>query len=1519
MHVKPARPSIGSHAVTSVRRTLGSVGAHLLLAGVAYVPILRSGRGLVVADTKAYLYLDPARLLSQAASMWNPSVAMGTVTHENIGYLLPMGPYYALMHGLGVATWVAQRLWTGSLLFLAGAGVLFLLRTLRVGTGSAAGVGAVVAALAYMLTPYVLQYEARESVLLLPWVGLPWMIGLVARALRQGGWRYPALFVLVVALVGNTNAPSLILVGVGPVLWIGWDLVTRRVWPGRALSTSLKIGALGLASSLWWISGLAIEGAYLNNILRYTESIPTVTRTTLASETLRGLGYWFFYGVDKLGLYLPTSAGYMTSLWLVAVSFAVPAASFLAAFFVRWRERGYFVLLVLVGMVLSVGAHPLADPTPLGRLIKAGSTGSNIALGLRSTNRAAPLVVLGTAVLLGAGVAALARRWKTAGVVTAAVAAGLVAADVPALWSGQFVPAALTRPSEVPAYWTQAARFLDHQPGASSTRVLTEPGIDFSQYRWGTTLDSVLPGLMTRPEVERGLVPYGSVGAANLLSALDEQVQAGTLDPSVLAPMARLMSAGDLVVQSDLQYERYNTPRPRPFWQLLTPPPAGLGAPVGFGRAALTAAPAAKYPLVDESELALPHDAAYPPPAAVFPVAGARPILRTEGATQPVLVDGDGSGLVAAAGSGLLDGQATVLYSASFASDPAGLQRALANGGALVVTDSNRRRAEQSGTVRENVGYTETAGEQAPVPDVRDVRTSVFGSAAGDATRTVAVQLGVKSVQASGYGNPLTYSPENRAALAMDGNLRTAWEVDAFDNPVGQFLRATLAHPITTDHVTLVQPLYGPRNRWITRATLRFDGGHPFTAILGDASRTSSGQTVSFGRRTFSSLQITIDRTNVGARASYNGFSAVGFAEVRIPGQQVDEVMRLPQDLLAAAGPSSASHRLTFVMARERTAPVPPRSDPEVDIARFFSIPTARTFAMSGTARLSSLVPDDQLDTLLGTATPGVVAYSSGRLPGSIGSRASSTLDGNPATVWSPGPGPQAGNWLEYDLTRPLSFDHLSMTVVADGRHSVPRTVTVSAGGASRTVMLPSLRDQSTPWATQTVDLTFAPLRGNNVRLTFDAVRPRSDLDYYSDRPATHPLAVADVAVPGMPRAVPTPAQIPQTCRSDLITIDGRPFPVRLSGTTTAAQALRALSLQGCGGAAGGIALGPGAHELQTQPGFPPGVNVNVDSVVLDSAPSGAALAPTATGRVPAAASGPPPVLRVVHTSATSAKVVVRAPTGPFWLVLGESTNAGWHATTATGLDLGPPHLVDGYANGWLVTPPTPGHDMVITLEWTPQRLVWAAIVVSATTLVVCLVLACWPRRGRRRNAGGRADDDDDVLSEGPGAQAVRTDDGSGQLVLGSPLSSTGVRPGWRGLVLVPLVAGGIAAALIVPAAGLPVAAAALVAVVLRHGRVLLAAGCVALVVGVDWMVTASQALHHFAAEFGWPQHFETAGRVAWLAVVVLSADAIVEIARNRQLGLRRRPARRGSALEGIGSRLAGFLRPARGRHARRG
>jgi hypothetical protein len=95
---------------------------YLALAVIAFVPMLAAQPGVVTDDTKTYLYLDPGRYVRQAASVWDPHVGLGTVTHENIGYLLPMGPFYWAMAELHVPLWVAQRLWMGCLLYAAGAG-----------------------------------------------------------------------------------------------------------------------------------------------------------------------------------------------------------------------------------------------------------------------------------------------------------------------------------------------------------------------------------------------------------------------------------------------------------------------------------------------------------------------------------------------------------------------------------------------------------------------------------------------------------------------------------------------------------------------------------------------------------------------------------------------------------------------------------------------------------------------------------------------------------------------------------------------------------------------------------------------------------------------------------------------------------------------------------------------------------------------------------------------------------------------------------------------------------------------------------------------------------------------------------------------------------------------------------------------------------------------------------------------------------------------------------------------------
>src|SRR5436190_5395763 len=78
------------------RTRLGNAAFVLL----CYAPLLFMHPGKVEADTKSYLYLDPGRFLAGAGSMWDPHIGMGTVSHQTLGYLFPVGPFYWLLESV---------------------------------------------------------------------------------------------------------------------------------------------------------------------------------------------------------------------------------------------------------------------------------------------------------------------------------------------------------------------------------------------------------------------------------------------------------------------------------------------------------------------------------------------------------------------------------------------------------------------------------------------------------------------------------------------------------------------------------------------------------------------------------------------------------------------------------------------------------------------------------------------------------------------------------------------------------------------------------------------------------------------------------------------------------------------------------------------------------------------------------------------------------------------------------------------------------------------------------------------------------------------------------------------------------------------------------------------------------------------------------------------------------------------------------------------------------------------------
>ncbi|MFM7270794.1 MAG: alpha-(1-_3)-arabinofuranosyltransferase family protein [Actinomycetes bacterium] len=1441
-----------------------SAAGYALLALLAYVPVLRSSPGRVAADTKTYLTLDPSRLLGRAWSMWDPNIGLGTVTHQNIGYLFPMGPFFWLGQAVGLPDWVTQRLWLGSIILLAGLGMRYLLRTLGV-----RGVGVPVGVLAFMLSPYLLDYAARISVILLPWAGLPWMLAFTVRALRRGGWRYPALFALTVQVVGGVNATALVFAGLAPLLWLPW-----AVWGSREASLRRMLGALGrialltLVASSWWLAGLWAQGRYGIDILRYTETISTVARTSTAPEVLRGLGYWFFYGQDKIGPWIESALPYTQSVGHLAVSFALPTLALLCAGFTRWRHRAYFALLALVGTAVAVGAYPYEDPSPLGSVVKGFAARSTAGLALRSTGRATPLVVLSLAVFLAVGVSALAARLearerRVPALVAAALVGLLVLLNLPALWDQSFYGANLQRDEAVPRYWTQAVRAID--AGNHTTRVLELPGSDFASYRWGNTVDPITPGLTDRPYVARELIPYGSPPSADLLNAYDRRLQEGTYESQVTAPIMRYLGVGDIVVRNDLQTDRYNLVRPRQVWRDFRAPQGGLGTPRTFG----TRIPGAPvYPQVDEQALAFPADEGDPPPVAVVPVLRPGSVVRTHSVRGAVLLAGDGEGLVDAAASGLVDGRQLVRYSASLS--PKEIRAAVRAGATIVVTDTNRRRARRWSTVRVTLGTTEAAGERPLVADESDARLPVFPGAT-DRAATVTELRGVARVQASAYGNPVTYTPEDRASRALDGDPATAWRVGAFSPVVGQRILVEAERSITTDHLTLLQPTNGPRNRWITSVGLRFDGGAVITRPLGDGSRAGAGETVSFRRRRFRTVEISVAADNVGARFNYEGLSGVGFAEIGLRDDRsgaepirVDEVVRLPVDLLAAAGRTSADRDLVLVMTRERNTPVPPRTgDVEPALVRAFALPTTRGFRLGGTARLSPIAPDRALDALLGPSR--IAAASSEHLAGDVRFRAASAIDGDPATAWNTPFVAPVGQWIEFTSPTPLTVDRLDLRVVADGRHSVPTRVSLTVDGTEVPLELPAIPDAGAENATAPVPLVLPrPVRGRTVRLTVDTVREVRTRDFYGNGEVVMPVGIAELGIRSLVQPTLAPGRptgaFSTPCRSDLLTVDGRPIPVSISGTRGDATTRGGLQVIGCDG----FILSAGRHTLRAVPGAASGIDLDrldlrslvTGSDALTGRPVPGLAARTAGDRTDGPAVGPAPEVRVVSSGRDRATVAVRGarPGQEFWLVLAQSQNAGWRARI-DGRDLGASSLVDGFANGWRVRPDR--SEFRVSLQWIPQRTVDRALLLSVLAVVACLGLAIVDPRRRPVVV------DDGVASLGvPGLGAPR---------LG----------GGRTAVALILVAG-VGTLLAGPVVGIGAGSLTLLAARWPRSRILLAvAPAVALGLAGTY-VTWRQWRVQVPPAFEWPLGFTRAHVLGWVAVVLLAAAAILELLARR-------------------------------------
>jgi len=1251
---------------------------------ISYLPLFLNDPGRVAADTKAYLYLDPFRLLERAAYMWQPELAFGTVTHQNIGYLWPIGPFFALGDLLSIPDWVVQRLWLGSIILAAGLGVRWFLKTL-----SWKGGAVLVASLSYMLSPYLLNYIDRHSVILLPWAGLPWLMAMTVRSLRTPGWRHPALFGLITLTIGGVNASSLLLVGLGPFIWLIWSALDKSATWQEVRKTTLKIGTAFVATGIWWMVALSIQAQYGLPTLRLTENYRVVSDAATAPELFRGLGYWYFYGQGRVGAWIEPSTSY--TRWALPLSFALPLLALLISAFVKFRYRGHVLALMFISMLIAIGSHPYDSPSILGRIFREWTL-TDSGLALRSTPRVLPLLLLSIAIFLGAGIAALSLFKPRLEHLATVLISLLIIGNLSPLWTSTLLGETVQRPEEIPEYWNETADYLDSKD--SSTRVLEIPGADFSAYRWGNSGDPLLPGLMDRPYASRELIPLGTGPSAELMVAFDREIQEGRFDKNSLAPMAQLMNVGDVVVRSDLQFERFRTPRPEEFWGQLGDAP-GFSSPVEFGkRTANIAGP--ERPMLDEHTLAIPLSNETPPPSAVFELEDQVKILHLADPLRPIIVSGDAEGIVHMASEGLLEAGRPLIMSASYLESPAQLASMVTPESRIVITDTNRKAGQRWGTIRETKGYTERLDEEPVRLDLSDHRLNSLGS--HPSTMTYSEQNEIE-ISASSYGNPVTFTAGDRPFHAIDSFPETAWTVGAFNKVIGEQLLLSFKEETVIDTIRFAQVNGIGQNRWITKVRVHFENDH-IDVQLDEVSRSEPGQLVEFDSLLSSYAHVEILETDVGELDYYAGVTGVGFSTIQVNNITPEESIRMPTDLLEALE-SDAGSEFVVMVSRERSDPLDPiRSNPEEMISRTFSIPWERDFHLKGDVRLSTAADSSLIDGLMGLDKISLNASSS--MSGHLGSSPRSAFDSSFDTAWRTGIGNPVNSSIIYETEKVEAFENITITYLADGNHSVPRKMTLYADDVPVSSVSTPGRISEDSKRRETISFYNDPFDAKSISIVFQEVANRTTMDWYSGLPQIMPLGILEIS--GVPFISDTTNYLNSGCRNDLLTIDDSPVKIRIYGSTS-----EVLKLETCSDSV--LNLKSGEHTLRTKPGFLTGLNI--DRIVLTS---------HSLGEQSDAVRVLPKISDLKNTR-TQIDLSISKTNEPFWLVLGQSFSDGWTLKGADKTIAESPVLINGFANGWLIDPPA-SKTMDLSISWEPQKTVWIALLISVISVIILLLLA---------------------------------------------------------------------------------------------------------------------------------------------------------------------------------------------------
>ena len=1215
----------------------------LLAISVALVVLaLVQDPGRIAPDSKYDLSADPVAFLAKAWHLWEPLGDSGQLQNQAYGYFLPMGPFYALGHVVGLPAWVVQRLWWAVILLTAFHGLYRLAGRLQLGSPPTR----LIAALAYAVSPRMLTELGPVSIEAWPMATAPWVL-LPLIAVAPGRHLQAATrSALAVALTGGVNA-----VATGAVLPLPlWWLLTRARSRERRDLLLAWLGAVAAAIA-WWLIPLVLLGRYSPPFLDWIENAEATTSRASLASAFRGTTQWVAW------LRLPDP--FWPAGWAVVSSPAVALLSWLliglavAGLLRRTVPHRVFLVGGLLGglLLLTLGhvgpMSPSWAPTVQQFLDRAGAP-------LRNTHKFDLVLRLPLCLALAHALAAIrvpavrGMPWTRRGLAfTAAcavlgVAAPGLAGQLPA--RGSF--------AAVPGYWQAAATWLaDHDDGG---RTLILPGSTFATSIWGDPHDEPMQALARTPWAVRSAVPLSSAGNIRVLNAVEQQLATGRGSPGLAEFLARA-GITRLLVRADLARDFVvgATPRAVTVRAALLDSP-GL-APVRRFGPTLGGDSTDRLAWDGGLDLAVPALEVWAVnhrtgPAQLYPVSS---VLRVSGTPESLLPLAD---------SGLLKDRPVLLVDDPEAAIPVAGQVSAAP---WVLTDTPQRREASFARVRQIYGpvlardepYRSVRPQHDWLPFERPLVTALNDSVSRISTSSDATDT------QTGW-------------QAFDQNVETGWTSGAF--ATGQYLEVALPEPVTLPE--RVRLTFGAGGARVATLTVRTDRGFARSELPAELATGQAQVNVPAG----STRRIRFTVTSVW---SGQDLGRVSLAEIELPGIRPRRPLLVPRpaadgaagpgaavvaapDLISLTTDNEAADGCVFVADRSWCSPSLTLSSSDLGLDRFVDLPSGAGYRVTGTARPRAGAAADLLLTPAGVP----VVTASSRWTLEPAARPQAVFDNDPGTTWMAAPS-DAQPRLRFSWQGSRRISAIRWFVAPGTFASRPTRLTVAVGSTRQT--MPVAADG---WA------RFSPRSGTELAVTVVASLPVPSRNPEVGLDTNLPVGASEVIVSGLDdlrRGPPDDGPVLLSCgQGPSLVIGDRALPTTLTGTLGQVLRREPMAVRPC-------------PQLVT-------LAAGVNRVRLD--PNPLVLAQTlrlerATGSL---RSGPaPPVTvpdQIDNRSPEHRTIGVPAAAGQQLLVVHENANPGWRATLA-GRVL-PPVRVDGWQQAWLV----PAGGGTVDLRFTPGR-----------------------------------------------------------------------------------------------------------------------------------------------------------------------------------------------------------------------